>query len=158
MKSIEIDDDIYSYLLSKTAYIGESATSILRRVLSLGGTIQKAPPPAVHELSQVLNGAALKFGSATEKFLAILAEVHKKNAKDFEKVLAIKGRDRVYFAKSREEIARSGRSTQPLQIPGTPYWVMTNSPTPQKRTMLRQVLQLLGYSEPARADAARAIS
>jgi hypothetical protein len=48
-----------------------------------------------------------------------------------------------YFGKSREEIERSGTSTQPRNIPGSPYWVMTNSPTHQKKQMLRDALKLL---------------
>lgn len=161
MKSIEIEDDIYVYLLSKTSHIGESASSILRRELNLNGPgagKRSAPPGATHELSALLSSPKMRFGYATDKFLAVLSEAYKEKPKEFEKVLSIKGRDRVYFARSKDEIVRSGKSTQPLQIPGAPYWVMTNSPTPQKKTMLRQALQLLGYSEAASADAARAIS
>jgi negative modulator of initiation of replication len=157
MRTIEIDEDIYVYLLSKTIQIGESASSILRRELKLNGQARAkkaAIPTASHELGLFLRTPTMRFGNATDKFLAVLAEVHQHNPKDFERVLSIQGRGRVYFARSKEEIIRSGRSTQPRQIPGTPFWVMTNSPTPQKRAMLRKALELLGYSQPACADAA----
>ena len=33
MKTIEIEEDLYQYIASKTQFIGESATAILRRLL-----------------------------------------------------------------------------------------------------------------------------
>lgn len=57
MRTIEIDDDIYSYLLSRIIQIGESASSILRRELKLNGqTEPKKDRPAAptHELSAFL--------------------------------------------------------------------------------------------------------
>lgn len=39
MKSIEIDEALYQYIASNTQYIGESASSILRRLLSFEETV-----------------------------------------------------------------------------------------------------------------------
>ena len=44
MKNIEIDDELYLYIVSNTQAIGESASSILRRLLQLGGTNQHPVP------------------------------------------------------------------------------------------------------------------
>lgn len=38
MKNIEIDDELYLYIVSNTQSIGESASSILRRLLPIGDT------------------------------------------------------------------------------------------------------------------------
>jgi len=38
MKNIEIDDELYLYIVSKTQSIGENASSILRRLLLIGDT------------------------------------------------------------------------------------------------------------------------
>ena len=35
MKTIEIDDELYQYIASQTLHIGESASSILRRLLAI---------------------------------------------------------------------------------------------------------------------------
>lgn len=86
-----------------------------------------------------------------------MGAAHAQKRDQFDKVLAIQGRGRRYFA-TTEEIAGSGQSTQPKPIPRSPYWVMTNSQTPQKRAMLRDVLTLLGYSEAAISAAAAAIA
>src|ERR1700734_1291266 len=104
MQSIEIEDVIYSYLLSKTAIIGEAASSILRRELKLGiqGTaITETLRTGAHELSAFLGATEMKFGNATDKFLKVLGEAYQRNPKEFEKLLAIRGRERIYFARSR---------------------------------------------------------
>jgi negative modulator of initiation of replication len=42
MKNIEIDDELYLYIVSNTQAIGESASSILRRLLPLGDSSQQS--------------------------------------------------------------------------------------------------------------------
>lgn len=49
MKNIEIDDELYLYIVSNTQAIGESASSILRRLLSLGDTSQPPAPQSTLE-------------------------------------------------------------------------------------------------------------
>ena len=169
MKTIEIEDDIYAYLVSRTMEIGETASDILRRELKLTRRASVAPPqPAsisadapqvtdAHGFATFLTQPGFRFGNATDRFLAILSEAHRRKPDQFEKVLTIRGRDRIYFARSKEEIVKSGRSTQPLQIPKTTYWAMTNSPTRQKQDLVRQVLDVLGFSVEEQVAAARAI-
>lgn len=154
MQTIEVEDDVYQFLLSRTVHIGESASSILRRELKLNGhsegeaDITRAAG-SDHELSSLLSRPEFRYGYATDRYLAILGEACRQQPEEFEKILAIRGRGRLYFARSESEIVASGKSTQPRQIPGTSYWAMTNSPTTQKQVTLRQVLELLGFSEEA---------
>jgi len=111
-----------------------------------------------HELTGALNDPA--FGqqhAAVDKMLYLLGVAYGIKPDAFEKVLLIQGRGRRYFAKSSMDIMKSGKSTQPRKIPGTEYWIMTNSPTPQKRNQLGRVLQLLGFSQNAVKDAVAAI-
>ena len=41
MKKIDIDDELYQYIASNTQSIGESASTILRRLLNLSGDIEQ---------------------------------------------------------------------------------------------------------------------
>lgn len=75
--------------------------------------------------------------------LSVLARVHKKQ---FHHVLEIKGRDRLYFGKSADELNETGTSTNPKQIPNTEFWVITNSNTTRKKMMLTETAIKLGYS------------
>lgn len=161
MRTIEVDDDVYLHIAQNTHDIGEPASKILRRLLGLSGA---TPTPlqgkvgAGHELAAAMaDPKFLMQTAAVDRFLYFLAVAFTQKRTDFEKVLMIQGRDRKYFAKSKEEVEKSGKSTQPRNVPGTPYWVMTNSPTTQKRQMLRDALKLLGYSDAAINAAASTI-
>ncbi len=161
IRTIQIEDDIYQHLLSKVTSFGESESDVLRRELGIPAsrTGQPSEPSYRHELADLLESPVIRRArGVVGKFLAVLGGVYSQKKHDFELVLAFQGRGRTYFAKSKEEIIKSGKSTQPRQIPGSPYWVMTNSPTSQKKSMLREVLEALGYSQEAVKAAVNAIA
>lgn len=112
-----------------------------------------------HELTDLLEDATFvqRYG-VVNRMLYILSAAYKLKPAYFKRLLSIRGRNRSYFAESEKEITASGNSTQPRNIPGTGYWVMTNSPTSQKREMLEQALRLLEFSPEAIKDAVAAIA
>ncbi|MFC1591244.1 replication initiation regulator SeqA [Thermodesulfobacteriota bacterium] len=159
MQTIEIDDEVYEYLLRNSAKIGESATEILRRLLQIN-TPTTAPKEETvkyvtkSELSEYLQSPAFQAKrKAIDRFFGILYHVHNEKTDDFKKVLSLRGRNRQYFALSSREIEESGNSAHPQKIPGTEYWVITNNDTPKKRRMIEDVLKVLGYSRSAIAEA-----
>ena len=84
--------------------------------------------------------------NVVKRFLYILTCLHDTHQSEFNKILEVQGRDRLYFATSEADLRGSGSSTNPKQIGGTGYWVLTNSNTDRKRWMLAEVAKLLGYS------------
>ena len=175
MKNIEIDEELYQFIASNTQFIGESASSILRRLLIvddespsstfsnkqlLEKTIKQGNPEdsdidakiAVKDINETVfnyvNKEELAMQrSAVGRFLLILAALYRGHASQFSVVIEISGRDRLYFANSEKELAASGSSTKPRQIPDSPFWVMTNSNTTRKKMMLTKVAHALGYSD-----------
>ncbi|MFY8275066.1 replication initiation negative regulator SeqA [Pseudoalteromonas sp. SSDWG2] len=172
MKKIEIDDELYQYIASNTQSIGESASTILRRLLNLQSidaqptdkpvveeqkqeteAITQEQPPVQQSQSQrsvfdILNKEELAMQKGVVgRFLFILAAFHRSHKATFDRVLSIKGRDRRYFATSKEELQASGSSLNPKNIEDSPYWVMTNSNTTRKKMMLHEVALELGYSK-----------
>jgi len=151
MRTIEIDDDIYGYLLQNTTQIGESASEILRRLLRLPGYQIKEGEQAaipITKLTECLDDPAFRAQpNVIGKFLYILSYVHNRDPEQFKKVLELRGWQRKYFALSSEELEESGSSIYPKQIPNTQFWVTTNNDTAKKRRMIQQVLKLLGYSD-----------
>ena len=162
MKSIEIEDDVYGFLLSNALRIGENASEILRRLLGIPDprrkTIKKvAQSSSVNQLNShsfgetthiqseisdcFTNPAFQAQTSVIGKFLYILSYIYKRNPEHFGKILAISGRHRKYFTRTEKELEQSGSSVHPKQIPGTPYWVVTNTDTPKKRRMMEDVLK-----------------
>jgi len=177
MKSIEIDEELYQYIASNTQFIGENASSILRRLLSLDNQENnhqkndvEAAPAKVEEKAEAVDAAAPEVEvetvdsnasvfdhinkeelamqrGAVGRFLHILQALYRVHPKNFSAVCNIRGRDRLYFANSESALAESGSSTKPRQIPESPYWVITNSNTTRKKMMLTEVAIALGYSD-----------
>ncbi len=169
MKHIEIDSELYQYLASQTQFIGESASSILRRLLSLPQVDEQLqneiPKEVVSVLVQTAEDTNLSHSESPRetvfnyinkeelarqrgvigRFFLILSALYRVHSKDFDVVVGIRGRDRLYFARSEQELAESGSSTKPRQIPDTPYWVMTNSNTTRKKMMITEAAKVLGY-------------
>jgi negative modulator of initiation of replication len=185
MKNIEIDEELYQYIASNTQFIGESASSILRRLLNL--TMDENPvddivvaladkedpaeslplqveetvkseeteiiveevieSPSIENVLNYINKEELAMQrGAVGRFLLILAALYRVHNEGFSVVSEIRGRDRLYFAKSKDELSASGSSTKPLQIPDSPFWVMTNSNTTRKKMMLTKASLMLGYT------------
>ncbi|ASP48714.1 replication initiation negative regulator SeqA [Cognaticolwellia beringensis] len=175
MKNIEIDEELYQHIASNTQYIGESASSILRRLIKLptehNAEVAAEPEPDIVEAieeevveEQVttatatldVNGSVFNYINKEElamqrgavgRFLLILAALYRVHNQQFSTVCTIRGRDRLYFAASEAELAASGSSTKPRQIPDSPFWVITNSNTTRKKMMLTEVGRALGYNE-----------
>jgi negative modulator of initiation of replication len=96
-------------------------------------------------LDAVSKDALSTFTKRVDQFLFILSAAHKLNADNFSSVESIKGKNRTYFATSKEALLENGSSTNPKAIPDSPFWVVTNNNTAKKTNMLEQVLRNLGY-------------
>lgn len=163
MRTIEIDESIYYFLLGHASASGGTLSDVLRRLLEIpttgnGKKTEFSPmvsPPASQSgtpsnnqvrISAFLNSPSfLVQGNAVGRFLSVLSWLCKQHREAFEKVLSLNGRKRRYFAKSSEELEASGNSVMPKRIPDTPYWVITNSPTQLKKLMVAHVMRVLGY-------------
>jgi negative modulator of initiation of replication len=170
MKSIEIDEELYQYIASNTQFIGESASSILRRLLALNNNDvapvaaaeEKTIDPSENETSTPVKTISETCASvfdhinkeelamqrgAVGRFLHILRAMYRVHPEAFSAVCNVRGRDRLYFANNENALAESGSSTKPRQIPDSPYWVITNSNTTRKKMMLTEAATALGYSD-----------
>jgi negative modulator of initiation of replication len=171
MPLLEIDDDVYQYLLRRALRIGEDGSSILRRELGLphpNGTgasgKESAPegapiPPEVQAIRDFLTSP--QFANeriVTKKYLRLLAFLAKAHPEEFERVLEVRGRQRLYFGNSRAEIAQTGKSLHPRNIPGTDYWAMTNADTAQKQDIAAEVMKVLGYPREVIQEVRRALN
>lgn len=162
MKTIEVDEELYRNIARQTQHIGESASEILRRLLGMpplqgdNGSICVAPdtvalpvlecaPPT--ELSELLNSSELAGKeSAIDRFMLILGSLYQANPDAFTNATEIKGRKRIYFARTEEELRATGNTTKPKPVPGTPYWVISNTNTGRKRNIVGLLMTAMGYS------------
>ena len=162
MKTIEVDEELYRYIASHTQHIGESASDILRRMLKFtaGQSAPVAPVPAsapkdavvakqenrpqnrVRAMRELLlSDEYAEQKKVVNRFMLILSTLYTLDAKAFgEATESLHGRTRVYFAGNQQTLIQSGTHTKPQHIPGTPYWVITNTNTGRKRSMVEHIM------------------
>lgn len=173
MKTIEVDDELYRYIASHTQHIGESASDILRRMLkftagqtpaatttptantSQSGATTPAPEEkpvnrardrvrAVREL--LLSDEYAEQKKAVNRFMMVLSTLYQLDAKTFgEATESLHGRTRVYFAGNEQTLLANGNQTKPKHVPGTPYWVITNTNTGRKCSMIEHIMQSMQF-------------
>ena len=166
MKTIEVDDELYRYIASHTQHIGESASDILRRMLKFtAGQVSVTPATggksqpvaedkpvniarqrvrALREL--LLSDDYAAQNKAVNRFMMVLSTLYQLDAKTFgEATESLHGRTRVYFAGNEQTLLANGNQTKPKHIPGTPYWVITNTNTGRKCSMVEHIMQSMQF-------------
>jgi len=160
MKMIAVEPDVCEYVLNEVAMSGESPTDFLRRRLGIRTKAGPSSMTATSLLDDVFRSAEFRHAKGVVgRFLVLLGWLYRKHQEDFAKVESIKGRGRLYFAKSARQLHEAGKSVNPKQIPGSPFWVITTSPTDLKQDTIGSVMKVLGYTQPeilrARSEIAR---
>ncbi|WP_159566536.1 replication initiation negative regulator SeqA [Budvicia diplopodorum] len=173
MKTIEVDEELYRYIASQTLHIGESASEILRRMLnftpamlvaeeashsSINASINASVAPASvakvvspAERSQRIGELLLseEFNEqkkAVDRFLLILSVLYQINKNDFaDATESLHGRTRIYFSNAQETLLQNGRHTKPKAVPETPYWVITNTNSERKRSMVEHIMAAMQF-------------
>ena len=157
MRAIEVDEDVYFYLLGRTEHAGVSVSELLRRALGLSGdtparrelgaTSREGAPPSVID-AWTRSPRFLAETTSLGRFMCLLYFLHEKHGGGFDVVLDLSGRKRRYFGLSAEELDETGKSVFPKPIAGSPYWVVTNTETAKKRQLIESVMRMLGYAGP----------
>jgi len=166
MKTIEVDEDLYRYIASHTQHIGESASDILRRMLKFNmqangrapAAIAAEPvPPQADTFAPVrdkirsmrellLSDSYAEQRKAVDRFMLVLSQLYTLSPADFAEAADIlRGRTRTYFAGDEQTLLQNGNHTKPKQVPGTPYWVITNTNTGRKRGMVEHIMLAMQF-------------
>ena len=169
MKTIEVDDELYSYIASHTKHSGESASDILRRMLKFSALSQPVTPaakevriaqPAIVEAKPVnpvkdkvramrellLSDEYAEQKKAVNRFMLVLSTLYSLDNRAFaEATESLHGRTRVYFAADEQTLLKNGNQTKPKHVPGTPYWVITNTNTGRKCSMVEHIMQSMQF-------------
>ncbi|TKU77276.1 replication initiation negative regulator SeqA [Citrobacter sp. wls710] len=168
MKTIEVDDELYSYIASHTKHIGESASDILRRMLKFSAASQPVTP-VVKEVRAVqpvveakpvnpvkdkvramrellLSDEYAEQKKAVNRFMLVLSTLYSLDQNAFaEATDSLHGRTRVYFAADEQTLLKNGNQTKPKHVSGTPYWVITNTNTGRKCSMVEHIMQSMQF-------------
>ena len=83
---------------------------------------------------------------AVNRFMLVLTTLYSLDNKAFaEATESLHGRTRVYFAEDSRILLKSGNQTKPKQVPGTPWWVITNTNTGRKCSMIEHIMQSMQF-------------
>lgn len=166
MKTIEVDDDLYSYIASQTQHIGESASDILRRLLHINADLavsgmpssgsavniaaqgqRHAVPDRISLLQQLLlSDYYVQQKRAINRFMIVLSTLYQVSADEFAAATqSLQGRTRRYFATEQQTLLQHGIHTKPKPIVGTPYWVITNTNTGRKCSMIEHIMLAMAF-------------
>ncbi|RLM24009.1 replication initiation regulator SeqA [Brenneria alni] len=164
MKTIEVDEELYRYIASHTQHIGESASDILRRMLKFTAgqstvtssadvmvnaqsTSSPRPSDRVRTLRELLLSDEYAVqNKAINRFMLILSKLYLLSPQEFALATeSLHGRTRVYFAGDQQTLLQNGTHTKPKHIPGTPYWVITNTNTGRKRGMIEHIMLTMQF-------------
>lgn len=169
MKTIEVDEELYRYIASQTLHIGESASEILRRMLNF--TPAMVVPEGVADSANIavvsakterstlssaersgkisellLSDRYNEQKNAVDRFLLILSVLYQINKNDFSDATeSLHGRTRIYFSNNQETLLKNGRHTKPKAVPETPYWVITNTNSERKRSMIEYIMTAMQF-------------
>ncbi len=116
---------------------------------------KQAPPVAVRSalaeagvFEELLDDPMLKKQKgAVGRFLYLLDCLYRQHPSAFDRVLEIRGRDRLYFSTDRAALLKASKTANPKQIGESPYWVTANNNTRKKQAILDEVLLQLGCPE-----------
>ncbi|WP_373766138.1 replication initiation negative regulator SeqA [Glaesserella sp.] len=175
MKTIEVDDELYHYIASRTQAIGESASDILRRLLRLPASPQpfvlvqenmidelkslaKMPKKKQGLTNQdrivkkieflLASGAFNNEPKVVNRFLALLSALYLADNDGFAHAAEnIQGSERIYFARDEKTILATGSSVKAKQIPESPFWVITNNNTERKGIILCALMNSMDLPE-----------
>ncbi len=171
MKTIEVDDELYRYIASHTLHIGESASDILRRMLKLSSGQQpvalsssvvstsssvpvshaektpEKPKDKVRAMRELLlSDEYAEQKKAVNRFMLVLSTLYSLDSSTFAQATeSLHGRTRVYFAVNEQTLLKNGNQTKPKQVPNTPYWVITNTNTGRKCSMVEHIMQSMQF-------------
>ena len=151
-----------------TKHIGESASDILRRMLKFSAASQPVTP-VVKEVRAVqpvveakpvnpvkdkvramrellLSDEYAEQKKAVNRFMLVLSTLYSLDQNAFaEATDSLHGRTRVYFAADEQTLLKNGNQTKPKHVPGTPYWVITNTNTGRKCSMVEHIMQSMQF-------------
>src|SRR6266550_1560055 len=146
LEVVEVEREVVRFVAERKRFPEESLSHVLRRLL------------AVPQAGEVLRAQALlgddfwRQTTVIGRMLSVLRSLYLENPAQFERVLKIRGRSRVYFARTARQIEKAGKDTHtyPRRIPDSPFWVCSNLNNRQKGVVLLRVLDRMGYEKSER--------
>jgi negative modulator of initiation of replication len=152
MKTIEIEDGVYEALLGQVQSFGETANDVVSRLLNPMKELNVVRPEAENvdqELLTLCVTVEQTCRSGIGRYLAVLRFMYNNAPEKFECIAqSTRGSRRLYISKSELEIQRTGSSTKPKSVVGTPYYAATNLSKRLMQRILNRLMRAYGDGQP----------
>jgi negative modulator of initiation of replication len=160
MKTIQIDDDLFTEINNRTGLGTFTHSEVIRRLLHLSSSPSKEQPkpmPAsgldrsIRSITPFLQSPEYRAKrKGIDKYLAVLSFLYESCPTDFERVVEGFTRgNRVYFGRNSEVIERGGNGAiHAKRIPKCPFWVLATLDNRSKSDILTQIIIRLNFQRP----------
>ena len=138
----------------KISAASQPATPVTKDVVSQQNVVAQAKPAVAQSERQsnvrmrelLLSDEYAEQKKAVNRFMLVLSTLYSLDNKAFaEATESLHGRTRVYFAGDEQTLLQNGNQTKPKHVPGTPYWVITNTNTGRKCSMVEHIMQSMQF-------------
>ena len=156
MKTIEVDDELYSASdilrrMLKFSAASQPVIPVVKEVRAVQAVVEAKPVNPVKDKVRAMRELLLSDEYAEQKkavnrFMLVLSTLYSLDHNAFaEATESLHGRTRVYFAADEQTLLKNGNQTKPKHVPGTPYWVITNTNTGRKCSMVEHIMQSMQF-------------
>jgi negative regulator of replication initiation len=155
--TIEIDLAVFQALEIRAVGFGLTPNDIIKQLLAPVVPPSKATgacscvelPNSVpnHPIQALLVSAEYVRADYKERYFHILRFLYESDSKKFGSFDGYQQGTRIQISTSKQAIERSGRSTWPEELTGTPYWALTNLDNKKKRRILDVIMRVFEFPE-----------
>ena len=163
MRAIEVSDEVYQKLQAIAVPFQDSPSTVIERLLAsaIGGARRSYDTTATAAVSNssipstvatddgnytykrpityTFDGHSYPASTFKEIYLGLCREMATRHADSFDRVLALRGRERTYFSGSGAEM------THPQRVEGTNIFAETNFSAQNIMDRCRELVKLFGY-------------
>jgi negative regulator of replication initiation len=153
MKTIDIEDAVFQALEKLVKGFDEKPNDVIKRLLFTAASAPRAVEPAIGLKAGSKKDPLVEFVESPEylccdakaRYFGVLRFLFKNHPQEFVKLDGYKRGKRIQISKDAMTIERSGHSTIPQKLDGTPYWVLSNLSNLRKRAILEDALRYFHY-------------
>jgi negative regulator of replication initiation len=155
VKTIEIDDEIYSEIERRAEGFGQTPNAVLRKILGVAKTPDWLPLPKTQTASSLdeflCGGEYLSATTADERYLKLISWLMRNHVELQSTLDGFRVRKRVLFSKDAKKIENSAKGVTAKPIPGVDiqFFAMVTLDNRQKRKIISRVFTRAGYPETA---------
>lgn len=152
--TIQLDDDAFQLLAKRTLGLNRTPSDVIRELLSGEpsngqATTMTSDGPAQSALVTFVQSPQFRSATrAVDRYVTLFGWLYKNHTSTFSEIEQLPIGGRKHFAHTKGEIEGGAHSgTGAKRIPNSNLWMLTTLSNDYKKSVLKRVLQFLGYNK-----------